>query len=222
MFNNEWQSPGRSLSVMDIHNRKRLVLGFRPGLCAYMRTLTVSWRISTSFTRFSSAERPLGACIMISCEYVACKHVICWVLTIVRGKVSETDEPKVNESGRSKSPRPPHAGGDPYRRSSCVARYNSALSLFSPVSLSLLYPPFPLVLARPKMLFLWAFIPFILFATVTHALQSDRRLRHRLKTEFGHTTHHRRSLAGAAFTVKVVITVLPLPSRRSSRCWNAL
>ena len=34
---------------------------FSPRSCEYMRILTVSWRISTSFTRFSSAERPLGA-----------------------------------------------------------------------------------------------------------------------------------------------------------------
>ena len=57
-----------------------------------MQALTVSWRISTSLTRFSSAERPLGAYTSESCERVAYRLDVSWESTIALGETSVTDQ----------------------------------------------------------------------------------------------------------------------------------
>jgi hypothetical protein len=64
------------------------------------------------------------------------------------------------------------------------------------------------------MLLLWACAPLLLFATLANALQSDRQLRRRLGTGFGHTNHRKRSLGDTAFTVEVLRTYHydPLPA----------
>lgn len=59
---------------------------------AHVQTLTVSWRISTSLTRFSSAERPLGAYTSRSCERVAYRLDVSWESTISLGETNVADQ----------------------------------------------------------------------------------------------------------------------------------
>lgn len=55
------------------------------------------------------------------------------------------------------------------------------------------------------MLLLWTYLPLLLFAVLTNALQNDRQLRNRLRSGFGHAPHRRRSLSGVALTVELNI-----------------